>query len=151
MSIHQPVDEKPFSTHPPRDKATGQGIRAVAAERRALVARLSRIVYALLGSLELLLLFRFVLKAVGASPDRGVGASIYSVTAPLIAPFIGLLPSPQGGGMVIETTTLIAMGVYALLVWGVCHALYTASVRPPVTITRSVPQSERTPPPLPRD
>ena len=70
------------------------------------------------GVIEALLAIRFVLKALGANAEAGFAQLIYSVTGPLVAPFVGLFSTPQGAsGAVLEVHTLIAMVIYALIAW----------------------------------
>lgn len=104
-------------TQEPGYAATQHVSRDVAAEQRLQSFKANRILYTLLGILEILLGLRFVLKFIGANPDAGFSAFIYGITNIFIAPFNALLGTPQVGGSIIEVNTLIAMAVYALLVW----------------------------------
>jgi len=103
--------------------ATQHVTRDVAAEQRLQSFKANRILYTLLGILEILLGLRFVLKFIGANPDAGFSAFIYGITNIFIAPFNALLGTPQVGGSIIEVNTLIAMAVYALLVWIIARLL----------------------------
>lgn len=104
-------------TQEPGYAATQHVSRDVAAEQRLQSFKANRILYTLLGILEILLGLRFVLKFIGANPDAGFSAFIYGITNIFIAPFNALLGTPTVGGSIIEVNTLIAMAVYALLVW----------------------------------
>lgn len=78
-----------------------------------------QIAWYLLGILEALLAFRFFFKLFAANPNAGFTSFIYSVTSPFVSPFINVFRVPVSGGNVFEWTTLLAMAVYALIVWGV--------------------------------
>lgn len=66
--------------------------------------------------IEILLIFRFVLKMLAASPSSQFVAWIYANTAPLIQPFLFAFPTPSvKGGFVLEFTTLFAIFAYAFL------------------------------------
>ena len=45
-------------------------------------------------------------------------------------PFTGLVATPTSGGTIFEVTTLIAMAVYALLVWGIVSVIPIVMDRP---------------------
>jgi YggT family protein len=76
------------------------------------------VIYLVLGVVEMLLVIRFVLKLLAANPQAGFAQLINGLTAPLVAPFTGLLGNPSSsGGNQFEVTSLVAMAVYALVAW----------------------------------
>ena len=85
------------------------------AARRAQVLKLQQAIYLLFGILEGLLGIRFVLGLLGANTDAGFARFIYGITAPFIAPFVGLFGQPHFEGIVVEWNALVAILVYALL------------------------------------
>jgi YGGT family len=85
--------------------------------RRRGTYRLIQLVYLIFAVIELLVAIRFVLRALGANANAGFAQFIYGVTAPLVAPFVGLFPSPASNGMVIEPGTIVALIVYPILGW----------------------------------
>lgn len=87
-------------------------------EKKRTVFRLYQIIWYLLGVIEVLLAFRFVLKLLGASTASGFVTFVYNVSRPLAAPFYGIFRVNVAGESVFEWTTLIAMVVYALIAWG---------------------------------
>jgi uncharacterized membrane protein len=88
------------------------------AGRRATSMKITRAIYLLFGLIEALLVIRFVLKALAANAEAGFAQLIYGVTAPLVAPFMGLFGTPQAAsGAVLELHTLIAVVIYALVAW----------------------------------
>ncbi len=75
----------------------------------------TQVVWYIVGILEALLAFRFVLKLLGANPVAGFTNFIYAVTEPFAAPFINVFRIPRVEGSVLEWTTLLAMLVYFLI------------------------------------
>lgn len=82
-----------------------------------------KIVYYILGVLEVLFAFRLIFKLLGANPWSGFVAFIYSVSQVFLAPFINIFrPGVTRGNMtqaVLEPATVIGMIVYAILAWGI--------------------------------
>ena len=76
-------------------------------------------VWYILGVLEALLAFRFVLKLLGANPAAGFTDFIYTVTYPFVAPFLNVFRISRVEGSVLEWTTLLAMAVYWLVAWAI--------------------------------
>ena len=79
----------------------------------------TQIVWYVLGFVEVLLAFRFVLKLLGANPEAGFTALIYGVTYLFAAPFLSVFRITQVAGSVLEWTTLLAMFVYWVLAFGI--------------------------------
>jgi len=131
--------EETVVTHEPGYAATERVTRDVAAERRLQLFQIERIIWTILGLLEILLGLRFVLKLIGANPGSGFSEFIYGITALFVAPFAGLIRTPVAGGAVLELTTFIAMAVYALFFWLVVRGIEIVADRPTArSITRSV-------------
>lgn len=81
----------------------------------------TQIVWYVLGLVEVLLAFRFVLKLLGANAGAGFTALIYNVTYTLAAPFLNVFGITQVVGNVFEWTTLLAMFVYWALAIGLVN------------------------------
>jgi len=75
----------------------------------------TQVVWYILGLLEALLAFRFVLKLLGANPAAGFSNFIYSVTYAFAAPFLNVFRVTYVEGSIFEWTTLLAMLVYWML------------------------------------
>jgi len=156
MSENRPITpaqvdrtEEVVTTHQPGFATTERVTRDNAAEDRMRLFQVNRIVWSVLGLLEVLLGLRFLLKLIAANPDSGFGAFIYGVTSIFIAPFASLVPTWNAGAIILEVTTLVAMLVYALFFWGVVYAVRIAMDRPNArTVSRSTreitPDGERT-------
>ena len=84
----------------------------------------TQIVWYILGIIELLLAFRFVLKLLGANPAAGFTSFIYSLSYVFAAPFLTVFRSSRiAEGNVFEWTTLLAMVVYGIVAWGIIKLL----------------------------
>lgn len=85
------------------------------------------VVWYILGFIEVLLAFRFVLKLFGANPNSGFVDFIYSITGVLTAPFDNIfgVSSAANGTVrsVFEPSILVAAAVYALIAWGIVKLL----------------------------
>ncbi|MCJ7688591.1 MAG: YggT family protein [Clostridiaceae bacterium] len=85
--------------------------------------KIKKIIYYILGILEVLFGFRFVFKILGANPGSTFVSSIYSITKLFLTPFSGIFKEVVSKGSetqsVLEPPLIIAMIVYALLAWGI--------------------------------
>lgn len=118
---------------PERYPAQSAPTSAEAAQARHLyrIARTGQILYLILGILETFLAIRFVLKLLAANPDAAFTSFIYALTEPFVLPFEGVFPTPQTRGAILDLAAVLAMIVYALLVWGIVSVLYTLGNRRP--------------------
>lgn len=130
--------EERVVTQQPGYASTEQVTHDVAAEQRMGTSRVAQILWIILGVVEILLGLRFVLKLIAANSEAGFAVFIYGITKLFIAPFELLVGTPTVGNSVLEVTTLIAMGVYALLVLVIVRIIQVAGNRPSArTVTRS--------------
>jgi len=85
------------------------------------------LIYFLFGILEVLLVFRLVLKVMGASMASAFVGLIYGLTGIFILPFEGIFRRWFSQGVettsILEPSTLVAVVVYAVLAWGVVKLL----------------------------
>jgi uncharacterized protein YggT (Ycf19 family) len=87
--------------------------------------RTARIIYFVLGVLEVLLALRFLFRLISADTANGFANFIFNFTAPFVAPFNGIFNDQaltRTG--VVEVSTLLAMAIYALLAYGIVKLLY---------------------------
>ncbi len=75
----------------------------------------TQIVWYVVGILEALMAFRFVLKLLAANPGAGFTSFIYGITYPFVVPFLSVFKISRVEGSVFEWTTLLAMFVYWLI------------------------------------
>jgi hypothetical protein len=88
----------------------------------AVVAR--RVVMYVLDILEVLLAFRFFLRLLAANAASGFVEFIARLTEPFVFPFRGIFPAIASHGSVLDWGVLLAMIVYALVVWGVVRLIW---------------------------
>lgn len=81
-------------------------------------------VWFILGILESLLMFRFILKLLAANPAAGFTKFIYNTTLIFAAPFLNVFRVTRVEGSVFEWTTLLAMFVYALIAYGIIKLFF---------------------------
>jgi len=84
----------------------------------------TQIVWYILGLLEALLAFRFVLKLLGANPSAGFSNFIYTVSYPFATPFLNVFRATRVEGSVFEWTTLMAILVYGLVAWAIVKLFF---------------------------
>ena len=93
-----------------------------------------RLVFFLLGLIEVLLVLRFVFKLFGANGANVFAMIIYGVTSLLLLPFSGLfgktVAAVEVTARVFEPSTLIAMIVYALIAWGASKLILIFKSKP---------------------
>ena len=73
-----------------------------------------------------MLLIRFTLRMLGASPGADFVRFIYSVTQPLVQPFRGIFNTAGSGAYVFEPESLVAALVYLLIGWAIVALLRIA-------------------------
>lgn len=74
--------------------------------------------------IEIVLLFRFLLKLLAANPAVPFTQVVYSLSYPLVAPFLYIVPSPNISGNVIEWSTVLAIFVYSVIAWAIVKLLF---------------------------
>lgn len=89
------------------------------------------LIYFFFGALETLLVFRLVLKLMGASISSAFVGLIYGLTGLFILPFEGIFRRGFTQGLeatsVLEPSTLVAIIVYAVLAWGIVKLVQVLS------------------------
>jgi len=82
-----------------------------------------RVIYYVLGVIEVLLGARLLFRLLGANASGGFISFIYSLTKVLVAPFAFIFSAAVTDGLetkaVLEPGTIIAMVVYAIIAWGI--------------------------------
>lgn len=84
----------------------------------------TQIVWYILGILETLLIFRFVLKLLAANPSAGFSSFIYAISYPFATPFLNVFRATRVDGNIFEWTTILAMFVYWLVAWGIVKLFF---------------------------
>ena len=76
--------------------------------------------------IEGLIAIRFCLLLLGANPASGFVNAMYAITAPFVAPFVGIFGTPRFQGSVFEPHSLVALVMYALLSWVLAQIVWLA-------------------------
>ena len=92
-------------------------------EKKKTILRFNQIIWYVLGFIEVLLIFRVVLKALGANQYVGFTSLIYSITSPIALPFSGILGISATGSSILEWSTIVAGIVYLCVAWGLVYLL----------------------------
>ncbi len=91
---------------------------------------IARVVWTLLWIVEVILGLRFVLRLIGANPAAGFTDFVYSLSRPLVDPFLNVVRSSTTGtttGSVFEWSTLIALVVYWIVAWAIVRLMALAN------------------------
>lgn len=85
------------------------------------------LIYFIFGALEILLIFRLILRLTGANGYSAFVGFIYGVTGIFVVPFQGIFQQATGQGAVttavLEPATIVAIVVYAVLAIGIVKLL----------------------------
>ncbi|MBX4186977.1 MAG: YggT family protein [Candidatus Doudnabacteria bacterium] len=88
----------------------------------------TQIVWYILGIIEVLLGFRFILRLIAANPAAGFTHFINTVTQPLVQPFANIVRVARVTGStatgVVDWNVIIAMAVYWLLAWAIVRLFF---------------------------
>ena len=109
-------------------------------EQRIFTFKASQLIWLVFGVLEALIILRIGLKLIGANPDSPVVALIYGITGLFLMPFVGMIGSPASGNMVLETSSMFALGIYALIAIAferVVWLIFYRPRRPAVAVTET--------------
>lgn len=92
-------------------------------DEKVAIWSVNRLVYYIAGVIEILLIFRFVLKILGANPVSPFVYFIYFLSGIFIAPFTGIFSTAVNPGFetvsVTEPATIVAIFVYLILAVGI--------------------------------
>lgn len=119
---HSPQQVVRTTTHQDEPLAKGEAPQKVY-DKKKTIFRFNQIIWYIAGVIEVLLIFRLVLKALGANSYVGFTSLIYAITNPLVSPFNGILGVSATGSSLIEWSTIIAAVVYLCLAWGIVYLL----------------------------
>jgi uncharacterized protein YggT (Ycf19 family) len=107
------------------------------AKKKALF-RTYQVIWYVLGVIEALLVFRIILKALGANPTSGFTNLIYTLSNPLALPFKGIFQTAVVQGSVFEWSTIIAGIVYAVLAYGLIQLFQLVKPTNPQEVDQKV-------------
>lgn len=102
------------------------------------IFRVYQIIWYILGVIEVLLIFRIVLKMLDANPGSGFTNLIYTLSDPLAVPFRGIFQTAVVQGSVFEWSTIIAGVVYAVVAWGLVQLFQLVKPTNPQEVSQKV-------------
>lgn len=105
----------------------GEGV----VERRTTTSRSSasgivlaqRVIWFITGLICVIIATRFVFLLLGANPGAAFTDFVYALSAPFVAPFVGIFGEPTYGRSILEISSLVAIAVYVLIAWGITKLL----------------------------
>lgn len=118
----------PVSTEPPQK----------AYAKKKVIFRAYQVIWYILGIIEVLLTFRIVFKALGASSASGFTNLIYTLSDPLALPFSGILGTTFTQQSVFEWSTLIAGVVYLIIAYGLVQLMQLVKPTSPQEVEQTV-------------
>ena len=133
----QPVDVYRPDPVTPLEKQTPQQ----AYTTKKAIFRTYQIIWYILGVIEVLLAFRFVLRLLGANPASGFTTFIYTLSSPFSYPFQGIIGTTRFGDNALEWSTLIAMIVYLIVAYGLVKLFQLIKPTDPVEVEQTVDQA----------
>ena len=83
------------------------------------VVMAQRVIWFIVGVVNVLIAIRFVLLLLGANHSAGFVDFIYGITDVLVAPFVGIFGAPTYGRFMFAWSSVIAVVVYSLIAWGI--------------------------------
>jgi len=107
---------------PAEPQAKGEAPQKVY-DKKKTIFRFDQVVWYILGLIEVLLVFRLALKALGANPQAGFTSIVYSLTNWLVVPFRGILGVFVSGNSIVDWSTVIAAIVYLVVAWGLVYLI----------------------------
>ena len=78
-----------------------------------------RVVWYIAGLISIIIALRFVFLLLGANRGADFTDFVYSLSAPFVAPFVGIFGEPTYGTSVFEVSSLLAIVIYLLIAWGI--------------------------------
>jgi uncharacterized protein YggT (Ycf19 family) len=112
-------------------------------ERRAMLDRISSIIWFAAGLLEVALGLRIVFRLLEANEASGFVRFIYGFTEPFVRPFQGIFAEPAADGAVLDSAAITAMIIYALITWAIVRLIWLMLDRPETGAHRSVSEIRR--------
>lgn len=86
-------------------------------ETRKTIHKTNNVVWYLTGVVEALLGLRLLFRLFGANSANALVDLIYTLSAPLVAPFRGIFGTPAANGFVLEWSTILAMVIYYIIAY----------------------------------
>lgn len=107
-------------------------------QKKKAIFRTYQVIWYILGVIEVLLVFRMVLKVLGANPTSGFVNLIYAISDPLALPFAGIFGITVSQGSVFEWSTIVAGFVYFLVAFGLVELMQFIKPTDPEEVHQAV-------------
>lgn len=107
-------------------------------KQKKAIFRTYQVIWYIVGVIEVLLIFRIILKMLAANANSGFTFLVYTLSAPFAVPFQGILNISYVEGSVFEWTTFIAMIVYVVLAYGLVELFQLIKPTTPGEVERVV-------------
>jgi hypothetical protein len=120
--IKETIVSKENTTAQVEPRARGEAPQKVY-DKKKTIFRFDQVVWYVLGVIEVFLVFRLALKALGANPVAGFTSIVYGFTNALVIPFKGILGVFVSGNSVVDWSTVIAAIVYLVVAWGLVYLI----------------------------
>lgn len=118
----------PIKTEPPQEVY----------ESKKAIFRTYQIVWYILGVIEVLMIFRILLKAFGANPLNGFTYVVYGASSLFSAPFLGMFQNITQDQNVFEVGTFIGCFVYLVVAYGIIQLLQLIKPTNPKEVEENV-------------
>ncbi len=109
-------------------------------QKKKVIFRAYQLIWYILGVIEVLLVFRILLKLLAANSASGFVAFIYNVSDPIALPFAGIFGITVSKTSVLEWSTFVAMAVYAIIAFGIVQLIQLIKPTNPGEVERGVNQ-----------
>ncbi len=108
--------------------------------QRIATFKATQLIWLFLGIIEAIIALRFIFRLIGVYAENNFASFIYGLSNIFVAPFLSLTGAPASGNMVFEFSSLLAMGVYLLIAWGIERIVYVIFYRPrgPVSVRQTI-------------
>jgi hypothetical protein len=107
-------------------------------QKKKIIFRMHQIIWYVVGLIEVLLIFRIILKALGANPLSGFVNLIYALSDPLALPFTGIFGTTITKSSVFEWSIIVAGIVYLLIGYGLVKLMQLVKPANPIEVVQTV-------------
>jgi len=108
-------------------------------EKKKTIFRTYQIIWYVIGVIEVLLVFRVLLKILGANVSSPFVSLVYVITDPLALPFSGIFGITYAlNGAYFEWSTLVGMIVYVLIAYGLVQLIQIVKPTTPQEVENKI-------------
>ncbi len=92
-----------------------------------------QLMWFVLSVINIILLLRFVMKLLGANTGAAFTQFVYTISYPLIQPFLYVFPNQRIEGITFEWVTFVAIIAYGIMAWLIEYFITLATHRKQTT------------------